>query len=250
MVWRTRIAFEDVSKIKLILNTPTKSITPRVVLQMLFFLIIWPLIPLLISRQWDWWAAWIYFIVNILGFAISRLLAAQRNPDIIAERAHSLEHEDTQPWDKKLLGWMSLFAFLALVVIGLDKLLRWPPDFSLAVELAALFFIVAGYALGSYALIENRFFSGVVRLQSERGQQVVSSGPYRCMRHPGYAGALLTYLATPFFLDSAWALLPTLAAAVVMVVRTSKEDQFLQAELEGYREYAGQVRYRLLPGVW
>ncbi len=117
-------------------------------------------------------------------------------------------------------------------------------------ELVALFFVVGGYALGSYALIENRYFSGVVRLQPERGHHVVIGGPYRWMRHPGYAGALITYLATPFFLDSAWAFIPTLVVLGAMVVRTSKEDQFLQAELDGYREYAGRVRYRLLPGGW
>jgi protein-S-isoprenylcysteine O-methyltransferase Ste14 len=70
------------------------------------------------------------------------------------------------------------------------------------------------------------------------------------MRHPGYAGALLAYLATPFFLDSAWALIPTLVVLGALVVRTSKEDRFLQAELDGYREYTGKVRYRLVPGIW
>jgi protein-S-isoprenylcysteine O-methyltransferase Ste14 len=232
------------------MSTQEKVITPRVVLQMLFFLVIWPLIPLLVSRQWDWWEAWVYFIVSLLGFVISRILANRRNPDLIAERAHSMEKENAQPWDKKLYVTMAVFSIVALVVVGLDKLYGWAPDFSLAVELVALFFVVAGYALGAYALIENRYFSGVVRLQTERGHQVVSSGPYRWVRHPGYAGAIITYLATPFFLDSAWALLPTLVVLGALVVRTSKEDQFLQAELDGYREYAGRVRYRLLPWGW
>jgi len=109
---------------------------------------------------------------------------------------------------------------------------------------------VAGYALGSYALIENAYFSGVVRIQADRGQHVVSSGPYRWLRHPGYAGTLLAYLATPFLLDSAWALLPALFLAAVLILRTRLEDQTLQAELDGYRDYAQRVRYRLLPGVW
>ena len=90
----------------------------------------------------------------------------------------------------------------------------------------------------------------MVRIQTERGHQVISTGPYRWVRHPGYAGALITYLATPFFLDSIWALLPALFLMVVLVVRTSLEDRTLQEELTGYREYAGRVRFRLLPGVW
>jgi len=90
----------------------------------------------------------------------------------------------------------------------------------------------------------------LVRIQTDRGHQVVSTGPYRWIRHPGYAGALLTYLATPLFLDSRWAFIPALYLAIVMVIRTSLEDRALQNELDGYRDYAGQVRYRLLPGVW
>jgi protein-S-isoprenylcysteine O-methyltransferase Ste14 len=110
--------------------------------------------------------------------------------------------------------------------------------------------ILAGYAWASYALLENRFFSGVVRIQSERGHHVVSSGPYRWMRHPGYAGALLAALATPVFLDSRWAFLPAVLLTAILVVRTALEDRVLHDELAGYREYAERVRYRLLPGVW
>jgi protein-S-isoprenylcysteine O-methyltransferase Ste14 len=118
------------------------------------------------------------------------------------------------------------------------------------VKILALIILLAGYALGSYALIENRFFSGMVRIQADRGQQVVSSGPYRWVRHPGYAGALWSYLAMPLFLDSAWAYLPVVFLTIVLVIRTALEDRTLQDELQGYRDYTKRVRYRLLPGVW
>lgn len=90
----------------------------------------------------------------------------------------------------------------------------------------------------------------MVRIQIERGHQVVSSGPYRWIRHPGYAGAILTYLATPLLLDSRWAFLPAIFLIVVLIIRTVLEDKTLQAELTGYGDYAKQVRYRLFPGVW
>jgi protein-S-isoprenylcysteine O-methyltransferase Ste14 len=118
------------------------------------------------------------------------------------------------------------------------------------VKIIALVVILAGYAWSSWALIENRFFSGVVRIQKERGHEVVSTGPYAIMRHPGYAGALLAYLATPTFLDSIWAFLPVVLIAILLIIRTNLEDRTLQEELDGYREYARRVRYRLLPGVW
>jgi len=225
-------------------------ITPRVIAQMLFFIAFIPCLPLLIARQWDWWEAWVYAISTILAFIISRVLAARRHPDLIAERARFMQHEDAQGWDKALTPWLGVGGALAMVVAGLDALLGWSPAFGSPIKAFSLLIFLAGHVLTSYALIKNRFFSGMVRLQTERGHQVVSSGPYGWVRHPGYAGGLLTYLATPFFLDSAWSILPILFTVVVLIVRTILEDRFLQAELPGYREYARQVRYRLLPGIW
>ena len=123
-------------------------------------------------------------------------------------------------------------------------------DFGLPLELIAILLYLFGFAWGSYALITNRYFSGMVRLQTDRGHQVVTGGPYRFMRHPGYAGAILTYIAIPLFLDSVWAFLPVVLFLIVVVVRTRLEDNFLQAELPGYKEYAQKVRYRLIPGIW
>jgi protein-S-isoprenylcysteine O-methyltransferase Ste14 len=227
-----------------------KTITPRVIVLILIVVVGIPFLPLLISRQWDWWEAWIYAFISIFGFVISRALAARRHPDLLAERARFLRHEDAKRWDKYLSPMVGLGSGLILIVVGLDALFGWSPPFSLPAKLLALFTILAGYLLGTLALMENRFFSGMVRIQTERGHHVVSSGPYGWIRHPGYAGALLTYLATPFFLDSRWALLPAVFITIVLIIRTSLEDKTLQKELEGYHAYAERVRYRLLPGVW
>jgi len=227
-----------------------KTITLRVIVLTLIVVVGIPFLPLLISRQWDWWEARTYAFISIFGFAISRLLAARRHPDLLAERARFLRHQDAKTWDKYLSPMVGLGSGLILIVVGLDALYGWSPPFSLPVKILALLAILAGYALGTLALMENRFFSGMVRIQTERGHHVVSNGPYGWIRHPGYAGALLTYLATPFFLDSRWALLPAVFITIVLIIRTSLEDQTLQNELEGYRAYAERVRYRLMPGVW
>ncbi len=232
------------------MSTQQKIFSSRAIAQMLFFIVVIPLLPLLISWRWDWWEAWVYAAVGILGFAISRLLAARRHPDIIAERARFMQHEDAKSWDKALAPLVGLGGGLIPLVAGLDARFGWSATFSTPIRIMSLVIILAGYALSSYALIENRFFSGMVRIQADRNHQVVSAGPYRWMRHPGYAGALWSYLATPLFLDSWWAFLPVLLLAIVLVIRTNLEDRTLQDELEGYREYTRRVRYRLLPGVW
>jgi protein-S-isoprenylcysteine O-methyltransferase Ste14 len=232
------------------MNIQKKSFTPRYVIQLLLFIIVIPFLPLFISGSWDWWEAWVYGFINVLGFAISRAMAAKRNPDLISERAQFMKHENVFNWDKILAPLLVLGGGFIPLVVGLDELLNWSPAFSILIKIISLAIILTGYIWGSYALIRNRFFSGMVRIQSDRGHQVISSGPYRWMRHPGYAGAIWTYLATPLFLDSRWAFIPAVLLVILLVIRTSLEDKVLQVELEGYSEYADQVQYRLFPGVW
>jgi protein-S-isoprenylcysteine O-methyltransferase Ste14 len=99
-------------------------------------------------------------------------------------------------------------------------------------------------------MIANTYFSTAVRIQSDRGQTVCRTGPYRFVRHPGYVGFILQSFGTPILLGSTWALIPGVAAAAILVIRTSLEDRMLQAELTGYREYVQEVRYRLVPRIW
>jgi protein-S-isoprenylcysteine O-methyltransferase Ste14 len=99
-------------------------------------------------------------------------------------------------------------------------------------------------------MLTNEFFSRDVRIQEDRGHAVVSDGPYRLVRHPGYAGFIVATLATPLVLGSLWALIPAALATAGLVVRTALEDRTLKEELDGYREFAQQTRYRLLPGIW
>jgi len=135
--------------------------------------------------------------VSVVGFAVSRVLAAQRHPDTVAERARFQNHEDTKAWDRALSLWLLLANVAVLLLAGPDARLDWTPGLSVAIKTVALLAMLAGYALSSYALIGNRYFSAVVRIQTDRDQQVIFTGPYAWVRHPGYAGGLLVYLATP-----------------------------------------------------
>lgn len=233
-----------------IMSAQLKWTNPRVVFQLLLIVVIFPLLPLLISRHWDWWESWVYALVSVAGFILSRALAAQRHPDILAERARSMEMKDAKSWDRILAPMLAIGSLFILIAAGLDKLLGWTSPFSLTARIVSLAVIVMGYIFGSWALIENRFFSGVVRIQSDRDHRVVTTGPYRLIRHPGYAGALWTYLAIPILLDSLWAFIPTVLLIGVLVLRTSLEDRTLQAELPGYKEFTQKTRYRLFPGIW
>ena len=227
-----------------------KSMTPGVMLQVLIFVFINPLLPVLITRRWSWWEAWVYAVINILGFVASRAIAGRKHPDLLAERARMLHHDDPEPWDRWLAPLVGLGGGLIPLTAGLDGLFSTLPNFSILVKIAALVLMLAGFALGSYALVENRFFSGMVRIQTDRGHKVISSGPYAWIRHPGYTGALVSYIAAPVLLDAVWAFIPAILLSIVLVIRTHLEDETLQDRLVGYREYAEQVRFRLFPGIW
>ena len=227
-----------------------KKISLRVIIQMLVYLVFFPMLPLILSGRWNWWEAWFYALSCFISFAVSRIIVARKFPDLLAERGKFLRHENAQPWDRILAPLVGLGGNVIPLTVGMEARYGQVFDFGLPLELIAILLYLFGFAWGSYALITNRYFSGMVRLQTDRGHQVVTGGPYRFMRHPGYAGAILTYIAIPLFLDSVWAFLPVVLFLIVVVVRTRLEDNFLQAELPGYKEYAQKVRYRLIPGIW
>lgn len=226
------------------------KLTPRIVAQVLIVVVVIPLLPLLISWRWNWWEAWAYAIISVVGFVGSRVLVARRHADLLAERARMLDHDNAEPWDRYLAPIVSVGGGVIPLIAGLEAIGTSGPIYGPAIKLAALIVLAAGYGLGTYALLENRFFSGMVRIQTDRGHRVVSTGPYGWIRHPGYTGALLAYLAAPFLLDARWALLAVIALSVALVIRTGLEDRTLQAKLPGYAEYARHVRFRLVPGIW
>jgi protein-S-isoprenylcysteine O-methyltransferase Ste14 len=141
-------------------------------------------------------------------------------------------------------------SLITWIVAGLDVRFGWSPQISLALQLVALAIVAAGYFLGTWAMVANKFFSAVVRIQKERDHTVVTDGPYRLVRHPAYTGGVLAYLATPIMLGSLWALIPAGLTVVVLIIRTALEDKTLREELPGYDEYAQQTRHRLLPAIW
>jgi protein-S-isoprenylcysteine O-methyltransferase Ste14 len=229
----------------------TPGITWKAALRFGIYLLLLPLVLFLAAGRLDWTMGWVYVGLSFFFTAVSRGIALRRNPDLLVERARSLEAEDVKEWDRALVGLVALYGpLVTLIVAGLQQRFGWEPRVSSTLQLVALALLVLSYLVSTWAMAVNRFFSAFVRIQKDRGQTVVTSGPYRWVRHPAYAAGIPAFLATPLMLDAFWALIPAALVVAGMIVRTALEDRTLQEELEGYAAYARRVRYRLLPGVW
>jgi protein-S-isoprenylcysteine O-methyltransferase Ste14 len=214
----------------------------------LFFVILEAVILFAAAGRLDWLWAWVYLAICLGTLLINGTIMLRTSPETIAERGRPGE---TATWDKVVSGLWALALYLLLpLVAGLDVRFTWTGDLATAWNIAGAAALVAGFALAAWAMLANAYFSTAVRIQSDRGQTVCRSGPYRLLRHPGYVGFILQSFGTALVLGSLWALVPGLVAAALIVVRTALEDRFLQTELAGYQEYTRDVRHRLVPGIW
>jgi len=235
-------------------NTHAQSNPPiqiRAVIVFAAYILLLPAVIFLAAGTLRWPMGWVYYGLTVAAALVGRAIVALVHPDLLAERGQSQRAEDVKSWDRPLsLSVGLLVPLVVLIVTGLDKRWSWSPPLASWVAPVALALFILSYAFSTWAMVTNRFFSGVVRIQKDRGHYVVTSGPYRIMRHPGYAGGVVAMIATPLLLGSLWALLPAALYTILIVVRTVLEDRTLQEELSGYRDYAQRTRYRLLPGLW
>ena len=195
-----------------------------------------------------WRPGWVFLAVMVSAFGASALVIARVNPVIY--RARSRFQAGTKSWDKTLLAVILPAMVAVLPVAALDAgRFHWSAVPAWAV-LSGYAGALAGVAVTGWAQAVNPFFEPGVRIQSERHQRVIDTGPYRFVRHPGYIAALFLFFGMALALGSWWALVPAALAAALLVLRTAWEDRLLRAELPGYGDYARRVRWRLVPGIW
>jgi len=228
-----------------------KTITPRQWIRLVAVYLLIPLILFVCGREPGWWQGWVYSMLFMAAGIAGRLWVEKRHPGLTAERQSRESIRNAKDWDKVLAPLMAVsFVFPPVIVAGLDHRFHWSPDFPLWLTVIGLVLIALGYGFGVWAFVENRFFSSVVRIQTERGHTVCDTGPYRFVRHPGYAGNILSPFGIVLALGSLWALIPAVTAVIITVIRVAMEDRTLQEELPGYMDYTKRVRYRLFPGIY
>ena len=195
----------------------------------------------------DWLNAWVLLGLNFVA-SIATTALLWRNPELLAERSNI---KAGKSWDKAIVGMVVLLGPVATwITAGLDTRFHWSDGMPPLALIGGVVVAVLAAALIAWAMRSNKFFSSVVRIQKDRGHVVVSGGPYRFVRHPGYTGMSVFTLVTPLILNSRWAFAPAMATAAVTVLRTALEDRTLHNELDGYADYARRVKYKLVPAIW
>ena len=228
-----------------------QTVSPRQWIGLVVVYLSIPLVLLVCGGDLGWWQAWVYSQLIVAAGIGGRIWAERRHPGLTAERQNIEKMQSAKAWDKVLAPLMALsLGFPLVIVAGLDHRFGWSPVFPLWLIVLGFILIALGYSFALLAFVENRFFSGVVRIQTDREHVVCDSGPYRIVRHPGYAGSILPLLGIVMALGSVWTLIPAAFALIISVIRTALEDKTLQEELPGYRDYARRVRYRLIPGIY
>ncbi len=196
-----------------------------------------------------WPAAWCYVGI-VLGSSGLMLFGPFRLDETLVEERLGKPKAGAARWDRIFVALVGVFSLAELLVPGFDRRFGWTTGTQPWEFWCGLAAVATGTAGLMWAMRTNRFFSTVIRIQNDRGQHVVEGGPYRYVRHPGYAFWAIKTVGVPLLLGSHWAFGVAVPFIAMFVVRTALEDRLLANELPGYSEYAARTKWRLLPCVW
>ena len=210
-------------------------------------LLVFALLLFVAAGNLAWEKGGLFLLVFVTADAIIVLYIWRANPELLIARSR-LRWENR--WDL-IVGSITMAGLLAIFQVAAldDGRFHWRPTPWWVCGLGYFLFLV-GMAVLTWVAAVNKFAEPGVRIQVERGHKVIDAGPYAFVRHPSYVAAVPFFAGIALSLGSLWALIPAGLATVALILRTQWEDQTLQAELEGYKEYTQRVRYKLIPRVW
>ena len=217
----------------------------RAVLRVIFSIGLMFAVVFIPAGRWDYWHGWVFFLLHIYVTLFSWLIIPS---ELLQERTKP--GPGTKEWDFIFFIFFPLLYITPYIAASDGGRYHWTGDFPLWVNVLAFIIIFLGYSLTILSVWKNRFFSVTVRIQKDRGHYVIDNGPYAFIRHPGYAGVIVSSFSIAFAMNSLWALIPAGLLTIVFIIRTYLEDVTLQKELPGYREYAARVRNRLITRLW
>lgn len=215
------------------------------------YLLFLPVLLLVLAGDWRWFEGWIFSAIFVLGSCATLLYLYFTDPELLKERYGSPVQQEQKPWDRVLLSVFFLEFLIWFAIMPLEaKRYKWSLAFPFGVRVAGMVFVILGFYVVFAALRENTFAAPVVKMQKERGQHVISTGPYGIVRHPMYAGATLLFIGGPMLLSSNAGMMLGFVLIATIAIRSVGEEAMLKEELPGYREYMETVRFRIIPGLF
>ena len=210
--------------------------------------IVFSLILFISAGKIYYFQGWFFLVTNIIT-GLMNFWTIKNDDDLMTER--SKISNNVKSWDKKILGISALIYVLNVIIAGLDSgRFHWSPDFHWSLYAIGFFLTITGQIIFLTARKENKYFSSVVRIQTDREHKVCDTGLYKIVRHPGYLGMTISLISIPLITGSAWCSITTFIAITLLFVRTYLEDNALKKELAGYKEYSENTRNRLIPLIW
>lgn len=193
---------------------------------------------------------WIFFIVSFLHYSVSTLVQFKLNPELLVVRLKR-RREGSKLWDEILMRASNLVALIAVpFVAGLDVGRYYWSNLSSSFVVVGFILLIVSTVVLNWAMAVNPYFEPTVRIQKDRGHQVITKGPYKVVRHPGYLAGILYIFSIPFIMGSVFTFIPVCIYTALIILRTLLEDRTLIKELNGYSEYVEKVRYRIFPWLW
>ncbi|MBN1221694.1 MAG: isoprenylcysteine carboxylmethyltransferase family protein [Candidatus Aminicenantes bacterium] len=220
----------------------------RIAPRFIFFLLLQAGFFFLPAGTLNWPEAWIWLAIFLIYGVAIIIWMKKYDPELFRERSRIKIPK--RKWDKLIGVGLAVFFIPVYVIPGFDAVRYGWSHVPVPVEIIGFLCFVVSVAWVARVAKENTYLSRIVEIQKERGHKVITTGPYRFVRHPMYLGSIVYIISIPLALGSLYALIPSALCAILLIIRTRFEEKTLHSELEGYPEYARKTRFRLFPGIW
>jgi len=221
-----------------------KSLEKKVIMRFAMVLPFLGLMFFLPAWTFNYWQAWLYMLILFIPMSILVRYLYKHDPELLERRMRIKERQNTQ---KLIIAASFLFFLPAFIIPGFDVRFGWS-NVPLIMVIIADVVVLFGYLMFAFVLKTNSYASRVVEV--EKGQKVITTGPYAIVRHPMYLAVLILYAFSPLALGSYWAMVPLVLLIILLVARIKGEEKELLENLEGYKEYVMKTKYHLVPGIW
>jgi len=203
----------------------------------------------IVAGHFNFIRVWILLLIMIIHSTILLIVLYKLNPELLNQRGEG--QRDSKRWDVVISGLYFIFALYVTLTIAFLDIGRFHWSYiSMSFAIVGIVILIFGWIISDWAMVVNVHFEKFVRIQTDRNHKIVDSGPYKYIRHPGYAAGVFWYLSVPVILGSMYAYIPALIGVCFLIIRTYLEDTTLQKELPGYTEYIQKVKYRIIPHIW